>query len=242
MTERSSADAALRDRLCRVEESIARACADAGRARDEVTLLAVTKTVPIDDILAAIRLGVRHVGENRVQEYMEKRPALPAGVRTQLIGHLQSNKVRRIVGEVDQISAVDTLPLAQKISAVSVERGIVTDALVEVNIGGEAAKSGVAPDRLEELLAGIAPLPGIRVRGLMTVPPVLTEEKARREVFSKMYRLFIDIRGKKYDNISMDELSMGMSGDHREAILEGSTTVRIGSLIFGARQYPARII
>lgn len=103
MTERSSADAALRDRLCRVEESIARACADAGRARDEVTLLAVTKTVPIDDILAAIRLGVRHVGENRVQEYMEKRPALPAGVRTQLIGHLQSNKVRRIVGEVDQI-------------------------------------------------------------------------------------------------------------------------------------------
>ena len=124
MTERSSADAALRDRLSRVEESIARACADAGRARDEVTMLAVTKTVPIDDILAAIRLGVRHVGENRVQEYMEKRPALPAGVRTQLIGHLQSNKVRRIVGEVDQISSVDTLPLAQKISAVSTERGI----------------------------------------------------------------------------------------------------------------------
>ena len=134
---------------------------------------------------------------------------------------------------------MDSLHLAQQISRVSVERGLVTQALVEVNIGGEEAKSGISPDSLEELLTQIAPLPGIRVRGLMTVPPILASESEKRQVVSKMYRLFVDIRTKKIDNIDMHELSMGMSGDFREAILEGATIVRVGSAIFGARHYPA---
>lgn len=237
MTERSSVDPALRDQLRRVEDEIAEACLRAGRPQEDVRLLAVTKTVDIERINQAISLGVRQIGENRVQEYNSKKDALLRPVETHLIGHLQTNKVRQIVGQVDMIESVDSLRLAEQISRVSVERSVVTPILVEVNIGGEEAKSGVSPNELEELLYGIAPLPGIRVRGLMTVAPILTSEKEKREVFSKMYQLFVDNRGKNIDNIDMRELSMGMSGDYREAILEGSTIVRVGSAIFGKRQY-----
>ena len=237
MTERSSVDPALRDQLRRVEDEIATACLRAGRPQEDVRLLAVTKTVDVERINQAISLGVRQIGENRVQEYNSKKDALLRPVETHLIGHLQTNKVRQIVGQVDMIESVDSLRLAEQISRVSVERSVVTPVLVEVNIGGEEAKSGVSPDELEELLYGIAPLPGIQVRGLMTVAPILTSEKEKREVFSKMYQLFVDNRGKNIDNIDMRELSMGMSGDYREAILEGSTIVRVGSAIFGKRQY-----
>ncbi len=238
MTERSYDDyAELEENLKRVEEEICAACAAAGRRREEVRLLAVTKTVPIERINRAIEFGVRQIGENRVQEYLQKSDALLCPVETHLIGHLQTNKVNAIVGKVDMIESVDSLRLAEMISRRSQTLGIITQVLVEVNIGGEESKSGVAPDKLDELLEKISPLPGIKVRGLMTIAPILTEERKKRAVFSKMLRLFVDKQGKKMDNIDMRELSMGMSGDFREAIAEGSTIVRIGSAIFGKRDY-----
>ena len=230
----------VRENLARVEERICAACAAAGRPRDSVQLMAVTKTVEVSRIREAIDAGVGLIGENRVQEYLAKQPALsdrPA-VRVHLIGHLQTNKVKSIVGQVDMIQSVDSLRLAQLISRRSMELGLVTPTLVEVNIGGEDAKSGIAPDELEDLLGSMALLPGISVQGLMTVPPISQKESEKRGFFAKMHRLLVDMRDKNIDNIDMRILSMGMSGDFPEAILEGSTLVRVGSAIFGQRVYP----
>lgn len=236
--EKPLIDPSLEYALRTVEQNIAESCVKSTRSIDEVSLLAVTKTVDAERINQAITLGVKQIGENRVQEYLGKKDLLNLDtVQSHLIGHLQTNKVRQIVGQVDMIQSVDSERLANAISRVSVERGIVTPILIEVNIGGEEAKSGIAPDRLEELLENIHDLQGIKVRGLMTVPPILTKESEKRAIFSKMYQLFVDIREKKLDNICMQELSMGMSGDFREAILEGATIVRIGSALFGERQY-----
>ena len=238
MTAKSYAEQLVYDNLSRIREQIDRACADAGRSPADITLLAVTKTVDAERINAAIHLGVTQIGENRVQEYLKKKDQLDlTNTDVHLIGHLQTNKVRHIVGEVQMIESVDSLRLADAISKRSRELGIVTPVLVEVNIGGEEAKSGVAAEELEDLLYQMSVLDGISVRGLMTIPPILQTEKEKRAIFSKMYQLFVDIRGEKIDNISMHELSMGMSGDFREAILEGSSIVRIGSALFGDRQY-----
>ena len=238
MTEKSYAEQLVYDNLSRIREQMEQACFEAGRAPEEVKLLAVTKTVDAERINAAIRLGVGQIGENRVQEYLKKKDSLDlTNADVHLIGHLQTNKVRHIVGEVQMIESVDSLRLADAISKRSLELNITTPVLVEVNIGGEEAKSGVAVDELEELLYQMSSLAGISVRGLMTIPPILHTEKEKRAIFSKMYQLFVDIRGKKIDNIGMHELSMGMSGDYREAILEGSSIVRIGSALFGDRQY-----
>lgn len=238
MTERLSAEQIVSRNLQCIREDMAKACVEAGRSIDDVTLLAVTKTVDADRINAAIRLGVQHIGENRVQEFLGKRDGLElTNVQAHLIGHLQTNKVKQIVGQVQMIQSVDSIRVAESIHRYSQELGIVTPILVEVNIGGEDAKSGVAPHELEKLLTEIAPLGGVRVQGLMTVPPILQKEYEKRAIFSKMYQLFVDIRDKNIDNITMQDLSMGMSGDYREAILEGSTMVRIGSALFGARNY-----
>ena len=238
MTEKSYAEQLVYDNLSRIREQMEIACFEAGRAPEEVKLLAVTKTVDAERINAAIHLGVGQIGENRVQEYLKKKDSLDlTNVDVHLIGHLQTNKVRHIVGEVQMIESVDSLRLADAISKRSLELNITTPVLVEVNIGGEEAKSGVAVDELEDLLYQMSSLAGISVRGLMTIPPILHTEKEKRAIFSKMYQLFVDIRGKKIDNIGMHELSMGMSGDYREAILEGSSIVRIGSALFGDRQY-----
>ena len=238
MTEKSSVNTLVSDNLAYIHQEMVNACNRAGRSIDEVRLLAVTKTVDAERINAAIAAGVKQIGENRVQEFLKKKDDLHLdGVEAHLIGHLQTNKVRQIVGQVQMIQSVDSIRLAQAIDKRSRELGIVTPILVEVNIGGEEAKSGVAPVDLERLLEEISPLEGIHVNGLMTVPPILEKEAEKRRIFSKMYQLFIDIKDKKLDNIDMQELSMGMSGDYREAILEGSTIVRIGSAIFGARNY-----
>ncbi len=238
MTERSSVNALVADNLAYIHQEMANACEKAGRSLQDVRLLAVTKTVDAERINAAIAAGVKQIGENRVQEFLKKKDDLNLeGVEAHLIGHLQTNKVRQIVGQVQMIQSVDSIRLAQAIDKRSRELGIVTPVLVEVNIGGEEAKSGIAPIELEQLLEELAPLEGIHVNGLMTVPPILEKEAEKRRIFSKMYQLFIDIKAKKLDNIDMQELSMGMSGDYREAILEGSTIVRIGSAIFGARNY-----
>ena len=240
MTVNSCDDYAfVRDNLERIEERIQAACAAAGRRREDVTLMAVTKTVEPARINAAIAAGVTHIGENRVQEFLEKRDDLHLdGVQAHLIGHLQTNKVRRIVGQVDMIQSVDSERLVTAVSdaAVRTERGY-ADILLEVNIGNEESKSGVPAERLEELLAYAAALPGLQVRGLMAIPPILETEAEKRAVFHQMYKLFVDIRGKNVDNITMEILSMGMSMDYVEAIREGSTMVRIGSAIFGKRDY-----
>lgn len=239
--EKLSVEAAygdIRDNLAAINGSIADACAACGRKPEEVTLLAVTKTVSADRINAAIRLGVTQIGENRVQEFLQKRDDLLLSQTTaHLIGHLQTNKVRQIVGQVQMIQSVDSTRLAAAISRRSEELGIVTPVLAEVNIGGEESKSGVSPEQLEELLGEMHEMAGVRVCGLMTVPPILDTEAEKRQIFSKMYKLFVDIRAKKLDNIDMQILSMGMSDDYREAIREGSTMVRIGSAIFGKRHY-----
>ncbi len=238
MTEKSSDNRYIADNLSRIREAMQKACLDAGRATDAVKLLAVTKTVDAERINESIRLGITQIGENRVQEYLKKVGDLQlSGVKRHLIGHLQTNKVRQIVGQVDMIQSVDRIRLATAIAKRSEELGIITPVLVEVNIGGEEAKSGIAPEELEHLLTEIAPMKGIHVCGLMTIPPILKKESEKRKIFSKMYQLFVDIREKKLDNIDMMELSMGMSDDYREAILEGSTMVRIGSALFGKRNY-----
>lgn len=230
--------AQIRDNLMYIQEQIANACAAAGRPEGEVTLMGVTKTVDAARVQAALDAGIRHMGENRVQEYMEKKEALDlSSVTTHLIGHLQTNKVARIVGEVDMIQSVDSERIARAIDKESAKKGVVTDVLVEVNIGHDAAKTGLPPEQLEPLLYQMAEMPHLRVQGLMTVPPVLTTESDKRKVFLNMHKLFIDIKAKKIDNINMHILSMGMSGDYREAVLEGSTMVRIGSALFGERVY-----
>lgn len=237
MTEKSF-DSAVQDALARIEERIENACVRAGRSREDVRLMAVTKTVEAERINRALEAGVSLIGENRVQEFLAKKPALlPGRAEMHLIGHLQSNKVNSIVGQVDMIQSVDSEALARKISRRSEELGIVTRVLAEVNIGGEEAKSGIAPEGLEELLGQMALLPGISVEGLMTVPPISEKESEKRAFFSKMYQLQVDMRAKNIDNIDMRILSMGMSDDFEEAILEGATLVRIGSAIFGRRQY-----
>ncbi len=234
MTENSF----VRDNLLRIREQIQTACARAGRPSDSVELLAVTKTVSPLLINEAIEAGVTAIGENRVQEYLGKKGDLHLdGVQTHLIGHLQTNKVKSIVGQVDMMQSVDSERLASAIGKASVAQGITTNVLLEVNIGREPQKSGVLPEELPQLLETVSALDGISVQGLMTVPPILDTEYEKRKIFSEMYQLFVDIRAKKLDNINMNILSMGMSGDFTEAILEGATTVRVGTAIFGYRQY-----
>lgn len=228
----------IAENYARIRETMTKACADAGRAEDAVSLLAVTKTVEPARINRAIELGVTQIGENRVQEFLGKRNSLRLdGIGVHLIGHLQTNKVRQIVGLADMIESVDSVRVAAAIDAASQKLGRITNVLVEVNIGREEAKSGVLPEELEPLLEQISSFSGIRVRGLMTVPPILHTESEKRRIFSQMRELFIDIKGKNIDNVDMGVLSMGMSADYREAILEGATLIRVGSALFGRRTY-----
>ena len=243
MTERLFTEpldnADIADRVREVEERIERACAQAGRRREEITLIAVSKTVEAARVNAALAAGIRFLGENRVQELLQKKPLLNLdGAQMHLIGHLQTNKVKQIVGQVSLIQSVDSLHLAQTIERVSAERGLSTDVLLEVNIGGEASKSGVSPDEIETLAAAVADLPHVKIRGLMCVPPPSETSAEKRAYFSEMYKEFLDIKSKKLDNVDMSILSMGMSSDFEEAILEGSTMVRVGTAIFGRRPYP----
>ena len=236
MTARSFTDVEYNYKL--INERIAEAAQKAGKRREDITFLAATKTVDAQTINHAISLGLDHIGENRVQELLSKYEDYNlSDCSLQFIGHLQTNKVRQIVGKVDLIQSVDSLKLAQEIAAQSSKRNLVTNILVEVNIGREENKSGVYEENLEELLTQIAQIHGISVQGLMTIPPICDNKQKISEYFNKMHRLFIDISQKKLDNINMSILSMGMSDDYYEAIMEGATMVRIGSALFGARNY-----
>ena len=221
-----------------INEKISQAAIKSGRQPSDVQLMAVTKTVDPIFINYALDYGVNMIGENRVQEMLRKKPDLHLqGVEKHLIGHLQTNKAGQIVGEVDMIQSVDSLKIAKEIAKQSIKKGIVTDVLLEINIGEEESKTGFSTSEFLENVYAISEIEGIKVRGLMTIPPILYTEGEKREIFSKMYQLFVDIKDKKIDNISMNVLSMGMSGDYESAILEGANLVRIGSAIFGARIY-----
>ena len=219
-----------------IMEKISEAAVKSGRKPEDITLLAATKTVPVEVINYGIDLGIPVIGENKVQEFLEKEEKYHPCVR-HFIGHLQSNKVRQIEGKVSMIQSVDSWKLAQEISRISQKQGCTTEILVEVNIGGEESKSGISPEALPELVSQIDTLPGVCLQGLMAIPPICEKKEEIREYFSRMYQLFIDIRAKKIDNGSIQFLSMGMSGDYEEAILEGANIVRIGSALFGARNY-----
>lgn len=221
-----------------INERIAEAAQKVGKSREDITFLAATKTVEPEVINHAISLGLDHIGENKVQELLSKYDSYNLeNCSLQFIGHLQTNKVRQIVDKVDLIQSVDSVKLANEIAKQSLKLNKTTDILVEVNIGREANKSGVYPENLEELLCEISKIEGISVKGLMTIPPICDNKHKISKYFNNMHNIFIDISQKKLDNISMTILSMGMSADYYEAILEGANMVRIGSSLFGARDY-----
>jgi pyridoxal phosphate enzyme (YggS family) len=219
----------------RIREAIDEAALRAG-APGDITLVAATKTIAPERIQEAITAGITDCGENRVQEMLQKLPlGAYEGARLHFIGHLQSNKVKQVVGAASLIQSVDSKRLVSLIGARARALDIVQDVLIEINIGGEASKSGVSPDRVEELLGLCAAESGIFVKGLMAIPPIADENNGNRLYFEQMYKLFVDISTKKYDNIKMEILSMGMSADYEEAILAGANMIRIGSAIFGPR-------
>ena len=221
-----------------IRNHIGEAAIKSGRNPQDITLLAATKTVPVQVINKGIELGIDYIGENKVQELCDKYDELDlAHCNCQFIGHLQTNKVKNLIGKVSMIQSVDSPHLAQEISRLSAAQSVATDILIEVNIGCEENKSGVLPQNLDELLSHISVLPAIHIRGLMAIPPICENNSEIRQYFLNMYKYFIDIKGKKIDNISMDYLSMGMSGDYAQAILEGANMVRVGSALFGARIY-----
>lgn len=221
-----------------IKEKIATAAEESGRKADDVKLMAVTKTVEPMFINHAIECGIDLIGENKVQEFLLKKPYLKLdNCKAHLIGHLQTNKVRQIITEVDMIQSVDSVKLAREVSKRSEMVGITTQCLVEVNIGDEDSKTGLDMNLLYETLEEIASLPNIKIKGLMTIPPICDDESELNKYFSKMNEIFIDIKSKKLDNIDMCILSMGMSGDYEAAVRNGSNLVRVGSAIFGPRIY-----
>ena len=228
----------IAENVKKVQSEIVRAAEAAGRDPGEVTLCAATKMNDADAVRQAIRAGVRVCGENRVQELKEKLAENAyEGAQVHFIGHLQTNKVRQVVGKVDLIQSVDSEHLLAAISKEAQRQGIVQNILLEINIGGEAAKSGFAPEEILPLIDKIDSFSNICVRGLMAIPPISRNSGDNLKFFLKMRQIYVDIQAKKKDNVSVDCLSMGMSGDFADAIAAGSTMVRIGTAIFGARVY-----
>ena len=231
--------AAFDENYPRVLEQIARAAEKAGRKPEEVTLLAATKTVPVEVINHAIGRGLSCVGENRVQELLDKYDALDrAHCDLQFIGQLQTNKVKYLLGKVSCIQSVGSVKLAREISRLCQREGLEMKVLVEVNIGREESKGGVLPEDLLECIDEIRTFPGLRVEGLMAIPPICEDRAQLCRYFSALRQYYVDIEGKSMDNVSMNCLSMGMSSDFPEAIACGATMVRVGSSLFGRRAYP----
>ena len=224
------------DNYLQVKKRVEEAALRCGRDPKDITLIAVSKTKGVEEIRQAVEAGAHILGENKVQEIQEKYDKLP-GVEWHLIGHLQTNKVKYIVDKVKMIHSLDSLKLAQEISKRCTAAGTTMDVLVEVNIGGEESKSGVKPEEAEELCLEAAKLPGIKIKGLMTVAPIVEDPQDAKVYFRKMNKLFVDIKAKNHDNIDMVYLSMGMTHDFEAAIEEGANIVRVGTAIFGARNY-----
>ncbi len=228
----------ISENVARIRAQIAQAARDAGRDPKEILLCAATKTNGVEAIREAIAAGVDLCGENREQELTQKLAQNAYdGVPVHFIGHLQTNKVKHIVGKAALIQSVDSMRLLRAIAQEASRQGIRQDVLLEVNIGAEASKSGFAPERLSEILPEMENFPNVRVRGLMAIPPICHNSGNNQKFFQKMFSLAVDIKQKKYDNVCMDILSMGMSDDFVDAIRCGSTMVRLGTAIFGPRDY-----
>ncbi len=234
MTEKSSISI-FSENYRVIEENISAAALSVGLSRSDVILLAATKTVPADVINYAISSGINYIGENRVQEFLSKNSEITENVHRHFIGHLQSNKVKDIVGKVEMIQSVHSLKLASLIGKLSLEQGITTDILLEVNIGAEENKSGFLKEEISEAVCQISKIEGVNIKGMMTIPPICEKKAEIIPFFEEMYKLFIDNKSKKIDNVSMEYLSMGMSSDYVEAIKCGSNLVRVGTSLFGKR-------
>ena len=223
--------------LQQVNTNIERACAAAGRTPDEVTLVAVSKTKPVSMLQEAYDAGARVFGENKVQEIMDKYDQLPSDIQWHMIGHLQRNKVKYIIDKVAMIHSVDSLRLAQTIEQEAAKKNLVMPVLLEVNVAEEDTKFGLKVDEVLPLLEEISNFPHIQVKGLMTIAPFVENPEENRKVFRTLKKLSVDIGAKNINNVTMSVLSMGMTGDYQVAIEEGSTIVRVGTGIFGERNY-----
>jgi pyridoxal phosphate enzyme (YggS family) len=230
----------IKENLASVEKNIEQACSRSGRARSEVTLIAVSKTKPAEMVSEAYEAGARSFGENKPQEIRDKYPVLPQDIAWHMIGHLQRNKIKYIIDKVAMIHSVDSLRLAEAISREAVQHSLVMPVLIEVNVAGEESKDGIRPDETEDLIRQISTLPGIEVHGLMTIAPFTEDAEQNRIYFRQLKKLSVDIAEKNIDNVYMRHLSMGMTGDYEVAIEEGATMVRVGTGIFGERDYGAQ--
>ncbi len=228
----------LKENLRNVEASMQAACERSSRSRSDVTLIAVSKTKPVEMLQEAYDAGVRDFGENKVQEICDKYDKLPQDIRWHMIGHLQRNKVKYIIDKVCMIHSVDSYRLAEEINIQAKKHQLVMPILIEVNIAGEQTKFGVSKEDAVLLAQEIAHLDSVRVEGLMAVAPYVEDPEDNRKYFQEMRQLAVDIQDKNIDNINMYALSIGMTGDYPTAIEEGATMVRVGTGIFGERAYP----
>lgn len=227
----------VKDNLDKVYEKIKDSCERSGRKPEDVKLIAVSKTKPVPMLQEAYDLGCRDFGENKVQELVDKYDQLPKDIRWHMIGHLQRNKVKYIVGKVYMIHSVDSLRLAEEISREAVKKNVTVPILIEVNVAGEESKFGTTVEGAVSLVEEAAQLPNIVVKGLMTIAPYVDDPEENRLYFAKLKQIYVDIIHKNIDNVFMEELSMGMTGDYETAIEEGATYIRVGTGIFGERHY-----
>lgn len=225
----------IASRLQEVQTRMEAACRRCQRNPEEVTLIAVSKTKPIGDLLDAYASGAREFGENKVQEILEKAGELPQDAHFHMIGHLQRNKVKQVLPHVSLIHSVDSVRLASQIQQEAVKQDRQVDILLEVNMAREESKYGLMPEEVLDAIEIIRTFPNVKIKGLMTIAPYVADPEENREVFQKLYQLYVDIKMKNIDNVTMQVLSMGMTGDYEVAIEEGATMIRVGTGIFGAR-------
>lgn len=228
----------IQQNIIDIEQRITAAAQKSGRKREDILLLAVSKTIDVPRIKQAVNCGLKELGENKVQEILEKYDVMGEDVCWHLIGHLQTNKVKYIINKVNMIHSVDSVKLAEEISKRAKQSNVIMDILVEVNIADEQSKFGISPKETLSFIKNIAFLDNIRIKGLMTVAPFVDNPEENRDCFRRMRQLLVDINAEKIDNVNMSVLSMGMSNDFEVAIEEGATIVRVGTNIFGKRVYP----
>lgn len=227
----------IKENLANVRKNIEESCKKVGRDVSEVTLITVSKTKPLSDLRIAYEEGSRDFGENKVQELVSKIDEMPSDVKWHLIGHLQRNKVKYIAGKVAMIHSVDSYRLAEEINVQAKKNSCVIPILIEISIAGEDTKFGIKPEEAEELIREISELENVKVSGLMTIAPNVANPEENRAYFKAMKDLFVDISSKNIDNVEMKVLSMGMTNDYTVAVEEGATMIRVGTGIFGARDY-----
>ena len=227
----------LAEKIQEVEKNIQEACKKANRSREDVTLIAVSKTKPVSMLNEVYDLGIRNFGENKVQELFEKHIQLPNDIIWHQIGHLQTNKVKQVIDKASLIHSVDSVRLAETIEKEAAKKDVIVNILIEVNVAEEESKFGFKVEEVIPAIETIATFPHVRIQGLMTIAPFVENPEENRSIFACLQKLSVDIRSKNIDNVSVDILSMGMTNDYQIAIEEGATMVRVGTGIFGEREY-----